>query len=340
MTLALTTAPVLLLVGFCCALFSALYLVLTGIAERERQASDIDRVLQGVQADLENAKTAAGQRKKAKSDELIGDNEFLRRAVEVTTNLAERRGVLGSVERKLRSADIRLRPGEAIFLYLVIAVAGVLIGVLLYPTSRNVGLLFLIAAPLGPPVALNTTVKRRLKKFESQLPDMLLGLSSALRAGRSVGQGLESLSVELPDPIGRELRKLVAELRLGGRMTDVLSSTAERIGSKDFDWAVMAMKIQAEVGGNLSELLDQVADTMRQRTRFKGEVKSLTAEGRASAMMLVGMPPVLVAFIKATNPDYIEPLFSTTTGNYILGISVAMIVVGWFVMNKVIKVEV
>ncbi len=110
--------------------------------------------------------------------------------------------------------------------------------------------------------------------------------------------------------MGRELRKVVAEVRLGRTLHEALSDAADRIGSPDFRWAVLAMQIQAEVGGNLAELLDQVASTMRERARMKGEVKALTAEGRASAMMLVIMVPGLGLVMWVMNPDYMEPLFT------------------------------
>ena len=104
---------------------------------------------------------------------------------------------------------------------------------------------------------------------------------------------MEALARDAGDPMGRELRKVVAEVRLGRPLSDTLADAAERIESEDFRWAVLAMQIQAEVGGNLAELLDQVATTMRERTRMKGEIKALTAEGRASALMLVVMVPGL-----------------------------------------------
>src|SRR3546814_3393380 len=124
---------------------------------------------------------------------------------------------------------------------------------------------------------------------------------------------MESLSREMADPMGRELRKVVAEVRLGRTLHDTLSDAAERIGSEEFRWAVLAMQIQAEVGGNLAELLDQVASTMRERSRMRGEVKALTAEGRASALMLVVMVPALGLAMKVLNPTYMEPMFTAST---------------------------
>src|SRR3546814_18129632 len=115
---------------------------------------------------------------------------------------------------------------------------------------------------------------------------------------------MESLSREMADPMGRELRKVVAEVRLGRTLHDTLSDAAARIGSEDFRWAVLAMQNTAEVGGNLPELLNQVASTLRARSRIRVEVNALTAEGRASALLFVVMLPSLRRPLKPLNYPY------------------------------------
>jgi tight adherence protein B len=257
----------------------------------------------------------------------------------VTADLAERRGTLGTVEQSLRAADVPVRPAELILANVVAAVVVPVAAFLLTGSLGKTVVAFVVAA-FGPRVALKVMTSRRRKRFNAQLPDALTALAGSLRAGRSVGQAMAALARELPDPMGRELRKVVAEVRLGRSMHEALQDAAARIQSVDFDWAVLAMQIQAEVGGNLAELLDQVADTMRERARMKGEVKALTAEGRASALMLVIMVPGLGLAMKAMNPSYMEPLFSTTTGRILLGISVVMVGGGYFWMNSMVKIDV
>jgi tight adherence protein B len=264
---------------------------------------------------------------------------MVKRAIELTATLAERKGVLGSVERSLRAADIPLRPAEVIFAYALLATI-VPISVLLLLRSPVLFLLSIFVFGLLPPFVLKTMVSMRRKKFVKQLPDALATLAGSLRAGRSVGQALEAMAREMPAPIGRELKKVVAEIRLGRKVSEALDDAVERVGSPDFRWAVLAMQIQAEVGGNLAELLDRVGDTMRARSRLKGEVKALTAEGRASAMMLVIMPPALGAVMYVANPDYMKPMFTQTAGHIMLGISVVMIVAGFFWMKKVVTIDV
>jgi tight adherence protein B len=283
--------------------------------------------------------TRHGDRRTRRLDEALAASPALRRAVEVTADLASRKGALGSVERSLRAADVPVRPAELILLHLVGSVVLPIVAFLL-TGSLGKALFALLIAGAGPPMALKVLTSRRRKKFNAQLPDALTALSGSLRAGRSVGQAMEAISREVADPMGRELRKVVAEVRLGRSLHDTLTDAAERVGSEDFRWAVLAMQIQAEVGGNLAELLDQVAATMRERSRMKGEVKSLTAEGRASALMLVIMVPGLGLAMAGMNPEYMAPLFSTSTGKILLGVSAVMITGGYLWMNSMVKIDV
>jgi tight adherence protein B len=280
-----------------------------------------------------------GDRRTRRLDEALAASPALRRAVEVTANLANRKGALGSVERSLRAADVPVRPAELILAH---AVASVVVPVVAFAVTRSVPhtALAVLLAVVGPPFALRFVTSRRRKRFNAQLPDALTSLSGALRAGRSIGQAMEALSREMGDPMGRELRKIVAEVRLGRTLHDTLTDAADRIDSEDFRWAVLAMQIQAEVGGNLAELLDQVAATMRERSRMKGEVKALTAEGRASAMMLVVMVPALGGAMSLMNREYMEPLFTTSTGRILIGVCVVMIGGGYFWMNSMVKIDV
>ena len=272
-------------------------------------------------------------------DDAFEGSPMLQRAIEVTANLADRRGMLGSVERSLRAADIPMRPAEVIFAYVLLATVVPGVSLLLLKSPKLI-VLSIVVFVLLPPQALKMIVKIRRKKFVGQLPDALTTLAGALRAGRSLGQALDALAREMPAPMGRELRKIVAENRLGRPLYDALDDAVDRIGSPDFRWAVLAIQIQAEVGGNLAELLGQVAETMRARVRLQGEVKALTAEGRASAGMLVVLPPALGLLMYVVNPKYMEPLFTMTAGKVIIGVSVLMMVVGFLWMKKVVTIRV
>jgi tight adherence protein B len=282
---------------------------------------------------------ARPDRRAKRLDAAVASSPILQRAVEVTANLASRRGLLGSVERSLRAADVPVRPAEVILAWICASAVMPALTLVTTQSMTKVGIV-LVMLVAGPPLALRRSVARRRKKFSAQLPDAVTTLAGSLRAGRSLGQAMEALSRELQDPMGRELRKVVAEVRLGRTLHEALSDAVERIASDDFRWTVLAMQIQAEVGGNLAELLDQVAATMRERSRMKGEVKALTAEGRASALMLVVMVPALGGVMYMLNNAYMAPLFSTRTGHIMLGVSAVMIGGGYLWMSRMVKIDV
>ena len=140
--------------------------------------------------------------------------------------------------------------------------------------------------------------------------------------------------------MGKELRRVVTEARLGREIEDSMDAVAERMDSPDFGWAVMAVRIQREVGGNLSELLLTVADTMVQRDRLRRDVSALTAEGKISAIILGLLPIGLGAFMWLSNPEYMAPLSETTMGQVLLGVAAVTAGIGFLWMKKIINIEI
>ena len=267
------------------------------------------------------------------------ESNLVARAVGLTHKMAQRGDVLVKVERLLEQANLPLRPAEALFFYGAgVALVGTL--VLIAAPSLPVGLVFGALVAAGPIVVLRQFRMRRLKAFEAQLPDTLNLLAGSLRAGYSFLQGLEAVVQETSDPMGRELRRVLAEARLGRPLEEALSDVAIRMESTDFDWAVLAIRIQREVGGNLAELLQTVAETMTQRSRIRGEVKALTAEGRISGIIMGLLPIGLGLFMFMASPDYIDDLFSSAMGWAMVAGSVVMGVAGFAWIQKIIKIEV
>jgi tight adherence protein B len=264
--------------------------------------------------------------------------EFVRKAVETTGRIANERGLLEVVESKLEQADLALRPAEALFVYLVgaviVAAFAVVEGGIVW------GLIALGLIIIVPPAVLNFLATQRIRKFTAQLPDCLQLLASSLRAGFSFLQGVEAVAQEVSDPMGAELRRVIVEARLGRPIEEALEDCASRMKSPDFDWAVMAVNIQREVGGNLADLLQTVSVTMVERERLRRDVKALTAEGRMSAIVLGCLPPGLAMVFYATNPNYIRVLFTHLGGQIALGCAVFAMVVGFFWMKKVVDIKV
>ncbi|MFZ4519777.1 MAG: type II secretion system F family protein [Microthrixaceae bacterium] len=281
----------------------------------------------------------AAEEEPAGPDASVTTVPILRRAVDLTGDLAQKRGLLEKLEGDLERANLPLRAAEAIFF----CIAGSLVlGVLALLLTRNVmvALMVVLVGIFVPKALLSLKVRKRQKAFEAQLPDMLALMAGTLRAGYSIGQGFEAVSKEMDDPMGRELRRVVTENRLGRPLDEALESVAERMGSEDFSWAVMAIRIQREVGGNLAELLLTVANTMTQRERLRRDVATLTAEGRMSAIVLGILPPALGGVMFVMNPEYIAKLFEPGLGYVLLGAGVIAMLIGFAWMKKIITIEV
>jgi tight adherence protein B len=271
-------------------------------------------------------------------DGALAQTALVQRAVETTARFAEERGILQNVETRLEQADLALRPAEALFFY---GVGVILLGVVtLVLAGPLIALVVLIVAGLAPPAVLSFLANQRLRKFNSQLPDTLQLLASSLRAGFAFLQGVEAVAQEMSDPMGAELRRVIAECRLGRPVEEALADCAGRMKSADFDWAVMAVNIQREVGGNLADLLQTVSVTMVERERLRRDVKSLTAEGRMSAIVLGVLPPAMGLVFYVVNPTYIEVLFHHVGGEIALVVAVIAMIVGFVWMNKIVDVQV
>ena len=272
-------------------------------------------------------------------DGTVAETRIVRQAVDAVERMAERRGLLTRVEDLLAGADLPFRPGEALFFSLA-AVGLLATAALVLAPSPLVGLLLAAVFAFLPVTVLKTMAKRRRKKFVNQLPGTLQLLSGSLRAGYSLMQGVEAVSREVEDPMGRELRRVTVESRLGRPLEEALDDAADRLNSADFTWTVMAIRIQREVGGNLSELLQTVAATMMDRTRLKREVAALTAEGKISAVILGFMPIGLGGSLYVMNRPYISLLFTEFLGQVMLGVATVMALVGFAWMKKIIKIEI
>ncbi len=288
---------------------------------------------------LINRYSGEGEGELNDEESAIVQTALVRRAVEMSETFAEDRGFLAKVEKLLERAKLPLRPGEAMSIYLVTIFFSAAIGFIVLGGLVGAVILASLAGFIQIAVV-QFLAKRRMKQFVKQLPDTLQLLASTLRAGYSLPQGLEAVSHEISDPMGFELRRAMTEARLGREIEEALAGIAERLESEDFAWVVMAIGIQREVGGNLNELLMTVSDTMIARERLAGEVAALTAEGKMSAIMLGGMPPVLGLVMWIMNREYMNQLFITGIGNALLGAAVVSSLIGFVWMKKVITVNV
>jgi tight adherence protein B len=284
---------------------------------------------------------AYGRKGKPSEEEKKGFLEripLLNRFTQAAEEEVKRRGLLSGVNAALEQANIPMSPGEAILGMIGLAA----VGGILFAIFEGVlwGLIAFGALLLLALFLIRWAGGREKKRFENQLPDTLTLMSTSLRAGYSLLQATEAVASEAPDPTAREFGRAIAEARLGRTVTDSLNGIVDRTQSKDFEWAVMAIEIQREVGGNLAEVLQTVGDTMRARNRLKGEIRALTAEGRISAIVLGALPFLLFVFLWFTNRDYLEPLITNVFGQIALGVGILLILGGLFWLKKIVDIEI
>jgi len=248
-------------------------------------------------------------------------------------------GFSARLDDKLEQAGLPMRAGEFVASSVVCAIAGGLLGAVL---TRNILfiLVFAVVASLIPYVWLVRARGQRQKKMAEQLADVLSILASSLRAGHGFLQSLDQVASEISEPSASEFHRVVSEIRLGRPIDEAMIAMADRIGSEDMRWAVIAVNIQREVGGNLAEVLDIVAKTVRERAYIHRQVRVLSAEGRISIAILAALPIGLFLYLAITNPDYVTPLFKDPIGQILLIAGGTLMGLGILVMKKMVRIDV
>jgi tight adherence protein B len=236
----------------------------------------------------------------------------------------------------LQQADMPLRAAELFYIQLG---AGAVLGILTTLLGAPIWI-SLIAFGMGvalPHFYVKRKAGKRLKKFEAQLPDTLVAVAASLRAGHSFAQAMSTIVKDGGEPAAKEFGRVETETRLGRGTDEALQAMAERLASRNFEFVVLAVNIQRQVGGSLAEILDMVADTVREREQFSRKVRALTAMGRASAYVLVAMPFFIGLAIAAINYTYIKPLFATSAGHIMLIIGFTLIGLGTLILRKMVN---
>ncbi len=244
-------------------------------------------------------------------------------------------GVAQAVRIKLEVVGANMRPAEffgSVGFVTVVAVVAAF-------TSRGptLALAALVLVPLIAMGVLNRKVKKQRSNFAEQLPEMLQLLAGSLRAGMSLTQALAAVGHESPSPAREEIRKVMTENRLGRGFVVSMREVAERMESNDFEWVVSAVEIHEDIGGNLADVLDRVAHTIRARNRVQGQVKALSAEGRMSGHVMTLLPPGVFAIMATANPGYAAELTDNSAGHKVLGVAVIMLFLGGVWLRKMAK---
>jgi tight adherence protein B len=206
--------------------------------------------------------------------------------------------------------------------------------------AKPLALLLGLAAGIGPFVYIYTKRKGRLKRFEELFPEALEFVSRSMRAGHAFSVSLEMIHREFQEPLSSEFRRTFEEHNLGLPIEVALQKLAERVPSLDVHFFVSAVLLQKRTGGNLAEILDKLAYIIRERFKLRGRIRSVSAHGRMTATALSCIPIAVAVLMFYTNADYVKFFFTDDVGNLMLGGAVALQVIGYLVMQKIVNIEV
>jgi tight adherence protein B len=280
-----------------------------------------------------------GDSTRAQSASGVSASALGRAAMDLVERAPKPKGYDDRLQIQIDRAGWELRATEFTTLRIVSTVGG--LAVLWALTGSFVfGVLGAVLGFFGPIVFLSSAKARRKTKFMQQLPDTLQLLAGTLKAGYGVLQAIDTVVKEVEDPTATEFQRALTEARLGLPLEDSLGDMAERIDSDDFRWVVVAMNIQRQVGGNLAELLETVAATLRGREQVRRQISALSAEGRLSAVILIALPFVILGFLLVSNPGYLAPLLTNVLGWFMLGIVSVLMLIGVLWIRKMIAIDV
>jgi tight adherence protein B len=304
-----------------------------------------------VNARLERyAAAAPGDKKLDKKD--LGERWATSNALASLNKVVEKRDFGTSLARELARADLALKPSEFLAIRFAATVGVPLVMIVLSPIVSlfSSPILWLIGAVVGywvPGFWLNRRKSKRLKAFNGGLADTITLLANSLRAGSSFLQSVEMVCREAQPPISTEFTRVIREVNLGLPLDDALANLSRRVKSEDLELMVTAIAIQHQVGGNLAEILDTIAFTIRERVRIKGEIKTLTAQQRMSGYVVGFLPIALVLVMQVVAPTFMAPmfqqppaLFGLPLGLFILGLGGIMMGIGFILIRRIVDIEV
>lgn len=239
---------------------------------------------------------------------------------------------------ELLAANIMMKPEEFATLWIVIAfVPGSILS--LFVSNMFIPVVFVIGGAIGPIIYIVAKKNKRTRAFEDQLGDALMIASSSLRSGLTFPQAMETISRDMYPPISEEFGRAVNEINMGYSLDEALDNIYNRVKSEDFKIAAVAISVQRVTGGNLSDILTTISDTIKERAQLKREVRAATATGRMSGMIVGLMPVAITIVLNMASPGYMDPLFTRSSGKIVLAIGVALELVGLLVIKKITTIK-
>ena len=316
-------------VSLICTVFILLILIfLLEYRSRNRQA--LARRMRYYAGDMETQEAPKARKTLAERF-----RELLRSGGRLLSNIRHARGL----DFKMQKAGIPLLGTEFL---LLLGISFVLSAVIAYIISKRwyVGVIIALLVVMVEWIYVLLKINRREAAFTNQLGDCLMMVANAMRAGFSFLQAMDLVSKEMEPPMSDEFKHVMRDINLGASVERALDDMDQRVSSPDFSLVVTAVLIQQQVGGDLAHILDTISDTIQDRIRMRREVRTLTAQGRMSGWVLAALPFALAALISVTNPSYLEPLFQERIGQIAIVGAIFMVVIGFFVINRIVDIDV
>lgn len=275
---------------------------------------------------------------RAQTLRLLGD-----RAANVTDAAMQRRGVSFVTIDDLELAGVKMRPGAYVVMLAVITAMVALVGAIVAASVRAplawlVCIALVVAVPLTGRAMLGYRTRKRRAAFADQLDDTLQLISSGLRAGHSLARAIDAVSREAESPTAEEFARIINENRLGMDLGEAIMRGARRMKSDDLAWTSQAVDIHREVGGNLSEVLDHVSETIRERNQIRRQVATLSSEGRISANVLMALPVGIALILSVISPGYLTVFITTPIGWVMVGVSIVLFAIGAIWMRAITRI--
>ncbi|HKM48780.1 MAG TPA: type II secretion system F family protein [Terriglobales bacterium] len=253
--------------------------------------------------------------------------------------LLRRSARVSAIQEALTQAGMKFRAGNFLMLCILCgALAG--LAAVLYTKNPAISWAALVIGAVLPYSVVSYRRQKRFEKFEELFPEAIDTLARAVRAGHAFTTALEMISNEVAEPLSSEFRKLYEEQKFGMPVRDALMNLTERVPLVDVKFFVTAVMLQRETGGNLAEILDNLSYVIRERFKIQRQVRVHTAQGRLTMALLMAMPPTVVAILLVFSPEFVKPLFYDPIGHALLVASIALQTVGYFVIRKIIKIQV
>jgi len=273
------------------------------------------------------------------SEELALLRDEMLSEIPALDNLLRRSARISNLQTFLSQADLKTRAGNILMLCALSGMALALLVLALTPFPQFAWLGMIVGAVLPYSYA-SFRRNRRFQKFEELFPQAIDTLARAVRAGHAFTTALELISNEISEPIASEFRKLFEEQKFGLPVRDALLNLTERVPLVDVKFFVTAVMLQRETGGNLAEILDNLSYMIRERFKIMRQVRVFTAQGRLTMMLLMGLPPIIVVTMLVLSPTFIRPLFADPIGHTLIVVGITLQTVGYFVIRRIIRIQV